>query len=66
MKKIPYRCPCCNGHVVKEYYGDYGEVHRVNKDGSISKRFKNIIYETHGEDDAIVYCEDCGMEIDQV
>ena len=65
MKKLPYRCPNCGGPVVKEYYGDYGRVHRVKKDGKISKRYKNIIYEVHGEDDVIIYCEDCGAEVER-
>ena len=63
MKRYPSRCPVCNGHIVKEYYGDYGRVHRINKDGSPAKRYRNIIYEVHGEDDYIVYCEDCGRTI---
>lgn len=65
MKKIPYKCPVCGGHIVKEYYGDYGEIHRINKDGSTSKRSKVQIYETHGEDDRIIYCEDCGKILEE-
>ena len=57
------KCKYCGGHIVIEYFGDYGEVHRINKDGTVSKRYKNIIYETHGRDDSIMYCEDCGAEV---
>lgn len=63
MKKLPYKCPECGGRIVKEYYGDYGRVHRVKKDGSLSKRYKIILSEIHEEDDHIVYCEDCGREV---
>jgi len=62
MEKIPYRCPVCNGHMVKEYFGCYGRIHRINKDGSLSKRSQTEIYETYGEDESLIYCKDCGKE----
>lgn len=63
MSKIPSKCPICGGRIVKEYFGTYGRVHLINKNGSVSKRYRNVIYDTFGEDESLIYCRDCNTEI---
>ncbi len=65
MENLPHRCPVCGGQIVKDYFGTYCRSHKVNKDGSLSKRYKNVLYETSSEDDSIVYCEECKRKVVQ-
>lgn len=51
------KCKKCGGQMVIEYFGSCGEIHKINKDGTESKRAKKMIYDF--DDEGIVYCRDC-------
>ena len=55
-------CPKCGGNLVIEYIGNYGIIYNINKNGSIGRRKKRIMYESSG--DYMVYCESCGTGYD--
>lgn len=62
MSKV-VKCPKCGGQLVYETFGQYGHMHKINKDGRIQTRYKSIDY---GGDDvmtAMVYCTSCGFDI---
>lgn len=49
--------------MVIEFYGDYGAVFPIKRDGQPGKRrIRRNIYEIHGDNDFIVYCNDCYRE----
>lgn len=62
MKNEKCFCPKCGGDLVIEYIGNYGTIYRINKNGTIGRREKRIMYESGG--DYMVYCKMCGEGYD--
>ena len=63
MSKAKNICPKCGGPLVIEYFGSYGSVYKINRDGTESKRrLRRIMYEESGGD-AIIYCDKCKEEL---
>lgn len=58
MEKFRRECPECGGRMVFEKFRQYSRISYINKDGSISKRFRT---EDGGTMEVFhFYCEDCG------
>lgn len=58
MKNEKCVCPKCGCDLVIEYIGNYGTIYRINKNGTIGRREKRMLYELNG--DYMVYCKSCG------
>ena len=54
----------CGGKLVVEYFGYYGTVYPIKRDGTQGKsRIRRVLYEESGNGDAIIYCSECGHQI---
>lgn len=62
MVNVPKNiCPKCGGPLMLRRYGSYGEDYRITKAGQISRnRTRRILFETDGNTDCMVFCENCG------
>lgn len=56
-------CPKCGGKIVAEYFGLYGTIYYLRKDGTLGHEIKNIKYEHTG--DYLYYCSNCGETMDE-
>lgn len=64
MEEPKNRCPFCGGRLVIEFFGSYGAIYPLKKDGTQCKnRIRRVIYEEDG-DSPLVYCIDCGKAKD--
>ena len=53
------KCPYCGGPMVIEFFGQYGSVFKLKKNGEQSKRrIHRFIYE-ETVDAPLIYCWDC-------
>ena len=53
------KCLYCGGRMVIEYFGSYGNVYPLKKDGEPGKkRIRRFLYEESG-DYPLIYCLDC-------
>lgn len=60
-------CEKCGGKLVIEYFGEYGDIYRVKKDGEPSKqRIKRKIYGTDEGKEPLIYCENCNAIVEQM
>lgn len=57
-------CRYCGGKLVIEYFGNYGAVYPLKRNGEEGKRrIKRVLYEESGSD-YLIYCQACGRQLD--
>lgn len=53
-------CPQCGKQLVYEIFGQYGNVHKINPNGTIQKTFTRMDYGSDEMVSDMIYCRDCG------
>ena len=53
------KCPYCGGPMVIEYFGQYGSVYKLKKDGEPSKRRLHLFIYEETADAPLIYWWDC-------
>lgn len=54
-------CPKCGGTLVLRRFGSYGDDYKLTRRGTVAaNRFRRILFEHGGDNDCMVFCEDCG------
>ena len=57
-------CSYCGGKLVVEYFGNYGSIYPLKRNGEEGKRrIKRILYE-ESVGDYLIYCQACGRKLD--
>lgn len=59
--KFPPICPVCGGRMVVEFFGNYGDVYKVNKNGTLSKTRKERHIYPVDFGYCEIYCSKCGL-----
>lgn len=54
-------CKHCGGSLVIEYFGEYGDIYKLKKNGEeCKKRLKRVVYGSNDEN--MIYCIKCGAK----